>query len=141
LGGRLGHNPSFIWRSIFASHVVVRGGQRWRIGNGDSIAVWDDPWLRSHDNSFISSEMAAGMEHLKVADLLEPNSYGWKWELINALFNERDKVEIGKLAIIEPEEEDRLIWKFNNKGNYTVKSTYRYAMETLIDNEEYRIPG
>jgi len=29
LGARLGHNPSYIWRSIFASQVLVRGGQRW----------------------------------------------------------------------------------------------------------------
>lgn len=29
LGARQGHNPSYIWRSIFASQVIVRGGQRW----------------------------------------------------------------------------------------------------------------
>nr|KYP47844.1 hypothetical protein KK1_030479 [Cajanus cajan] len=29
LGARLGHNPSFIWRSIHASQVLVRQGARW----------------------------------------------------------------------------------------------------------------
>lgn len=33
------------------------------------------------------------------------------------------------------------MWKFNNKGLYTVKSAYRYTMETLIDNEELRVHG
>lgn len=29
----LGHDPSFIWCSIQASQVVVRGGLKWRVGN------------------------------------------------------------------------------------------------------------
>ena len=39
------------------------------------------------------------------------------------------------------ENEDKVIWKFNSKGHYTVKSAYRYAMESLVNNEEYRILG
>lgn len=46
LGARLGYNPSYIWCGIFASHVLVRGGQRWISGNGKSTAVWTYPWLR-----------------------------------------------------------------------------------------------
>nr|KYP48455.1 hypothetical protein KK1_029830 [Cajanus cajan] len=40
LGARLGHNPSFIWRSIHASQVLIRQGARWCIGNGSSINIW-----------------------------------------------------------------------------------------------------
>ncbi|RHN48105.1 hypothetical protein MtrunA17_Chr7g0260151 [Medicago truncatula] len=72
---------------------------------------------------------------------MEQNRQGWNWGLIDGMFNERDKGEICKLTITMATEEDKLIWKFNNRGNYTVKSAYRYAMETLIDNEEYRVPG
>jgi hypothetical protein len=42
LGANLGHNPSFIWRSVHASQVVVKGGLRWRIGDGRNINVWRD---------------------------------------------------------------------------------------------------
>lgn len=35
--------------------------------------------------------------------------------------------------------EDKQIWRTDNKDVYTVKLAYQYAMETLIDNEEYRI--
>jgi hypothetical protein len=55
LGARLGHNPSYIWRSIHASQVLVRGGQRWRIGNSNNILVWSMPWLREEGNSYVSS--------------------------------------------------------------------------------------
>ena len=59
LGGHLGHNPSFIWCSIFASQVLVRDGQRWHVGNGSSINVWKAPWLRSLENSFVSKSLCA----------------------------------------------------------------------------------
>lgn len=35
LDAQLGHNPSFVWRSIHASWVVVKEGLQWRIGNGN----------------------------------------------------------------------------------------------------------
>jgi len=37
--------------------------------------------------------------------------------------------------------EDKHVWKFTQQGHYTLTSTYRYVMETLVDNEEYRVPG
>jgi len=62
--------PSYIWCSIFASHVLVIRGQRWIIGNGKNIAVWKDPWLIEEDNSYVSSERVHGMENMKVAYLI-----------------------------------------------------------------------
>jgi hypothetical protein len=70
LGARLGHSSSFISRSIFASHVLVKGGQRWRVGNGKSIPIWKDPWLRTDGNSYISTSVVQGTEHWKVADMM-----------------------------------------------------------------------
>lgn len=140
MGAHLSHNPSFIWRSIFASHVLVRGGQRWRVGNGKSISIWNDPSLRTFDNSYISTATVHGTEHWKVADMMNVQGTSWNWGIVNELFNDRDKEEILKITIANPEAEDKLIWKFNNKGYYTVKSAYIYAMESLIDNEAYRVP-
>jgi len=48
---------------------------------------------------------------------------------------------ISNLALLNRDGEDRLIWKFNRHGIYMVRSTYRYAMETLVDNMEFRVPG
>lgn len=76
---------------------------------------------------------------MKVADLLCTERKNWKWEDFEVLFNERDREEIHNLALTNLDGSDKLIWKFNNKGMYTVKSAYMYAMETLIDNAEYRV--
>jgi len=49
VNARLSHNLSFVWCSIHASQVVVRGGLRWRVGNSSNVKVWSDPWLRNGD--------------------------------------------------------------------------------------------
>lgn len=42
INASLGWKPSYIWRSLVAAQEVVRKGMRWRVGNGQSIRVWDD---------------------------------------------------------------------------------------------------
>lgn len=37
LDAKLGHQPSYTWRSIFASHVLVKDEVKWRIGDASSI--------------------------------------------------------------------------------------------------------
>lgn len=37
------------------------------------------------------------------------------------------------------ENDDKLVWNFNNKGRYTVKLANKYDMETLVNDEQYRI--
>nr|ABN05778.1 Polynucleotidyl transferase, Ribonuclease H fold [Medicago truncatula] len=45
LDARLGHNPSFVWRSILNAKVVVRQGARWKIGTGFNIPIISEPWI------------------------------------------------------------------------------------------------
>jgi exonuclease I len=99
------------------------------------------PWLREEGNSYVSSIPVQGTENMKVADLMDNTGSSWNWGLIEGFFNTQDREAISKVSLMNNEKEDKLIWKFNNRGIYTVKSAYRYAMETLVDNLEYRIPG
>jgi hypothetical protein len=43
LEAKLGHNPTYVWRSIHASHVVIKKGLRWKLGNGEKVYVWNQP--------------------------------------------------------------------------------------------------
>lgn len=40
LTAKLGHNPSFIWRSILTSQPILREGVIRRVGNGSDTLVW-----------------------------------------------------------------------------------------------------
>lgn len=36
---KLGHNPSFAWKSIWGARKILEKGTRWRIGNALSVAI------------------------------------------------------------------------------------------------------
>jgi hypothetical protein len=75
--------------------------------------------------------MAQGWEHTRVTDLIHQGTKSWNWRLINGLFKGRDREEISKLAIVGMEgEEDKRIWRYNNKGFYIVKLAHRFVMDT-----------
>ncbi|KAK2434249.1 hypothetical protein QL285_019418 [Trifolium repens] len=141
LEANLGHNPNFIWRSIHTSQVIVKGGLRWRIGDGTNIRVWQDAWLRDEDNSFITTPMIEGRENMRVCDLMEAGGGGWRRNLIYEYFNTRDAHCISNIPLFGDMQEDTPCWKFLRNGEYSVKSAYYYTMENLVDNNELRVEG
>ncbi|XP_024042043.1 uncharacterized protein LOC112099165 [Citrus clementina] len=53
----LGHNPSFVWRSLLAAkHIIVRSS-RIQVGSGQNTLIGSDPWLPDVDNGFISTSL------------------------------------------------------------------------------------
>lgn len=59
----LGYNPGFTWR-IWAYRDVVENGYRWRVGNGNLINVWNDPWLRDELNFNLQKDMPLRLQFL-----------------------------------------------------------------------------
>ena len=45
LESKQGHNSSFTWQSICATKAILERGLRWRVGNGQRIKLWRDPWI------------------------------------------------------------------------------------------------
>lgn len=101
---------------------MVVGG---RYFSGSQTDVWKDPCLLNEDSPFVQSENTTGFENVCVADSFLPEG-GWNVELINDIFNPRDK----KAALQIPNvarsfQEDGWFWKFTKNGGYSVKSGYR----------------
>lgn len=44
---KLGHNPSYIWRSLLWSRDILDHDLLWRVGNGKSINVFNNKWIPS----------------------------------------------------------------------------------------------
>jgi hypothetical protein len=141
LEANLGHNPSYVWRSIHASQVIVRRGLRWRLGNGDSINIRKQPWLRDSNQPFVTTSMIEGREGMKVAELIINNSSTWNHELIQQIFNVRDAHEIAKIPLNLTQQEDAPMWRFSKSGMYSVRSAYYQLMETIVDNNHLKENG
>nr|KYP40902.1 hypothetical protein KK1_037728 [Cajanus cajan] len=132
LEAQLGHNPSYVWRSIHASQVVVKGGLRWCIGNGRSLKVWHDPWLRNPTNSYVTTPIPKGHENLTVAELIDMNERKWNQDLLSIFFGTEDIRDIFSIPLLNLHEHDTPSWKLSRKGSYSVKSAYYYVKESLI---------
>jgi len=49
--------------------------------------------------------------------------------------------QILSMPIFKDMGEDKCSWKFTSHGEYNVKTTYHYIMESLMDNSDLRVPG
>jgi hypothetical protein len=86
-GASLGHNPSYVWRSIWSAKDVIRRGFQWSIGTGERIPVWDHPWLSNAARILPSTRQHLDWPSMTVSDLLVTPYKQWNMDLINAFFD------------------------------------------------------
>jgi hypothetical protein len=85
LNAKLGHNPSFTWKSIWNSREVLQLGLHWRVGDGRHISIWDDWWIPTKQPHLITSPMNSANlgEYRMVVDLMEAQPRRWKNDALN----------------------------------------------------------
>jgi hypothetical protein len=62
---------SFTWRSIIVGLPTFKRGYIWRVGTGESINIWTDPWIPSSPDRRILTPRA-GAIYTKVGELIYP---------------------------------------------------------------------
>ncbi|KAL8097756.1 hypothetical protein AgCh_030760 [Apium graveolens] len=124
LNSELGHNPSFIWRSIWEARKLVAEGSRWEIGTGDNIKIMGQPWLSDSSNPYITTDSQV-LHDNKVSSLMQLNSREWDHDVIKDGFNERDQKLILDIRLDSSVIEDPIYWMHDVTGAYTVKSAYK----------------
>lgn len=124
LQANLGHNPSFIWRSLLEATQLLKGGICWRVGDGASIKILDQPWLLSKENPYITSDPDP-LQNRMVSSLFCMNSKAWDLEVLTDVLNERDRACVMNIPVSESLYVDTLFWLFEDSGIYLVKSAYK----------------
>ncbi|KAL8148706.1 hypothetical protein AgCh_005895 [Apium graveolens] len=109
LEAKIGHNPSYIWRSILEAKELVASGIRWKVGTGEDINILSKPWLLDSERPYIESDSIA-LENNKISSLMNVNQRSWDEEILRDLFTERDQECIKKINIGEYGERDELYW-------------------------------
>ena len=83
---KLGHDPSFAWKSIMSAQEVVKKGMRWRVGDGNDIKIWSDKWLPPPSlYKVVSTKNTLGAE-AKVCELIDPERKEWNVSLVRQIF-------------------------------------------------------
>ena len=96
-------------------------GARWRVGNGESIKIWDDPWLPSLEHPRILSPVIDGLQEAMVDCLINPTSRSWDRHVLLGYFAPLETDLILKIPLSPTTIEDKLIWPHFPNDVYTVK--------------------
>ncbi|XP_019151923.1 PREDICTED: uncharacterized protein LOC109148642 [Ipomoea nil] len=126
-----GSNPSFVWSSIRESQGLLRKGTRWRIGDGNTVKVWGDPWLPNSQNPFVMTTEMAYFNAPTVSSLLCVDEKRWDTELIRDIFYQRDAQLILNLPLSYAYTPDMMYWEGESNGIYSVRSAYKLEFGNL----------
>lgn len=118
---------SYTWRSILKGVDLIKEGIIWRIGNGESVKIWEDPWI-PHGSSRRPATFKGASLLTRVAELIDPAIGLWDETLVQDTFSEFDAEAILKLRV-NHDLEDRPAWHFDKKGMFSVKSAYKVAVQ------------
>lgn len=92
----------------------MKEGIIWRVGDGKSIDLWNDPWVGDEDERFIRSERVAGLE--LVSDLIDEERKEWRLETIETHFDDRDQRCILAILLSSRSFPDALTWAYSKDG-------------------------
>ncbi|XP_073129262.1 uncharacterized protein [Henckelia pumila] len=136
LEANLGANPRYVWRSLLETKYLLSRGVRRRIGSGHQTLIWDTPWLPDVSNPYIVSACPPGLQLSAVSSLRLSDTCGWDVDLLNEVFEERDKNLIQSIPLSQRECEDRWIWGADplGKGIYTVKTMVLWGIWNARNN-------
>ncbi|XP_074342400.1 putative mitochondrial protein AtMg00310 [Apium graveolens] len=136
LDARMGNNSSYMWRSLMAVMKVLKAGARRKIGNGLSTKVWNIPCLPSSENGFMTTDMRHQMSQVLVNGIMCNEGKRWDLEILNDVCNNRDMDLIKRIPILLVDMQDSWYWYFEDSGNFTVKSCYRWIQVEMDDTNQ-----
>lgn len=104
-------------------------GIRWRIWDGQNICIWSEPWIPLATLFMPLVHRNDQESWLSVYDLIDVQAGAWRLDLLQQLFLPFEVDAIAALPISTTTRPKQVMWHYESKGAYTVKSGYRLAVE------------
>ena len=123
---------SFTWRSILSARDLLHKGLRKVVGNGQTVDIWEDPWVPGLQNFRPHKE--ANHEELgprTVSELLTQKN--WNRLLLQQLFQPWEVTAIMKIPVPQEGGVDKWAWHHSKNGEFTVRSAYYVAMNAKFE--------
>ena len=121
-----GNGTSWGWKGIYEARKVIENGCRWRVGDGTSINIREDPWFPKPSTFKVQSR--DNLQATRVCDLIDPLLGGWKNDIITNGFSEEDVAIILGIPFSRYGQKDRLVWHYSKNEEYTVRTGYGVAL-------------
>ena len=108
---------------------LLKKGVIWRVGSGDTIRIWDDPWLpRGLTRRPITPRGQNLLTY--VNDLINPITEQWDKELVIQTSWEEDAEAILSIPV-HVGMDDVLACHCDGKGIFSVKSSYKLFCDDI----------
>lgn len=104
---------SYTWRSILKGINLLKKGIIWRVGSGNNINIWSDPWIPRGSTRRVITQMGRNAI-TKVNELIDPTTNNWDEDLVRQTFLPEDAKIILQLSIHE-HNDDIIAWHFDKK--------------------------
>nr|ADK92871.1 retrotransposon protein [Hypericum perforatum] len=128
---------SYTWRSILKGSQLLQKGIEWRIGQGNTVRTWSDPWIPGSDTGLPKYHSPGSDLYTHVSDFIQNG--GWNENLLRLCFEEEDVTRILQIRLSLRRPLDMVRWKFIKDGEYTVRSGY-YIDFNCWWHENYATP-
>jgi hypothetical protein len=115
------------WRAIEYGPEHLKKGIIRRIGDGESVRVWRDPWLPRDASRRPLSEKGV-CRYTRVADFLLPDRT-WNVERVHQFVIPADVDVILGIRPSRRQENDFVVWHPTKDGVFSVRSAYHLAVE------------
>ncbi|KAJ4810337.1 RNA-directed DNA polymerase (reverse transcriptase)-related family protein [Rhynchospora pubera] len=124
-----------LWRQAARMREFFKENIKWQIADGSKINALSQPWYPQWQ---VAVQASIRDRKVTVADLFDFRTNQWKMREIERLLG-REVVQHITQNVQRPNPRmrmtDKLIWKYNKSGNYTVKDGY----ECLIKRSEGQV--
>ncbi|XP_050145591.1 uncharacterized protein LOC126621231 [Malus sylvestris] len=129
LDAKRGGRASWAWSSLLVGRDIILEGAHWQIMNGTEVRVWVDRWLPSIPSGRPSPLGTVQVSrNLRVNSLICNESGDWEVDFLKPFVVEEEIKAILEIPLGDPTLKDRLVWPFEKKGAYSVKSGYHWAV-------------
>jgi len=127
-------NDSAIWSDLLKIRHIYLQGRKLKIRNGDKTMFWKDSWLfdKSLECLFPDLFKICMQPDISVSQMKQSSINFARWLVDNKRLdwnNILSRVE----RITLTNEEDVVIWKFDKKGCFSVKSVYKFLTTNDAD--------
>lgn len=90
--------------------------------------MWNDNWAANNNEEGLDTICPAGMENLKVSELINIGTMEWNKEEVKSLFSIHDFNVITNIPLSSRIPDDKIIWAHTKNGQYTIRSGYWVGM-------------
>ncbi|GKC53033.1 hypothetical protein Tco_1075778, partial [Tanacetum coccineum] len=132
-----GSHPSWLWQSllligrdvffkVYYDGDVLLQGIRWQVGNGEKISFWTHKWVPYNSDFFIREPRGPFTNTSLVSDFIVVGE--WDYCKLQQHLFPREVDFVSQIPISNTGAQDKLVWHYDDKGNYSVRSGYRQAL-------------